>query len=107
MLEAMYQLTILLLIIFLINLPFGYWRANEHKFSKGWFLAIHLPIPLLILIRLILGITWQWPILLLSLTSFATGQAVGSLARQYLKTFHIAQTSCLIMDLFNQVRKAC
>jgi hypothetical protein len=102
----MYQLAILLLVIFLINLPFGYWRANEHKFSRGWFLAIHLPVLLVIVVRLILGITWQWPILLSSLTSFATGQVVGSLVRQYLKTFHIAQTSCLIMDLFNQARKA-
>jgi hypothetical protein len=103
----MHQFTLLLLAIFFINLPFGYWRANEHKFSRGWLLAIHLPVFIVILIRLLLGVSWQWSIMLFSITSFATGQLVGTLIRQYLKTLRIAQTSCLVMDLFNQARKVC
>jgi len=31
-------------VVFLLNLPFGYWRQNVRKFSFQWFLAVHLPV---------------------------------------------------------------
>ena len=46
-----YSLILATLSVFLINLPFGYWRAPTTKFSWQWFLFIHLPIPLVILMR--------------------------------------------------------
>ncbi|MCB0750038.1 MAG: hypothetical protein KDC52_01045, partial [Ignavibacteriae bacterium] len=39
-------------IVFIINLPFGYWRSTVPKFSLKWFLAIHLPVPIIILLRI-------------------------------------------------------
>lgn len=30
---------------FLVNVPFGYWRAGVRKFSPAWFVAIHAAVP--------------------------------------------------------------
>ncbi len=35
-------------VVFLINLPFGYWRSRVPTRSRQWFLAIHLPVPFVI-----------------------------------------------------------
>lgn len=42
-----------------INLPFGVYRQGVRRFSWRWFLAIHLPIPLVLALRLTLGLSWQ------------------------------------------------
>lgn len=42
----------LFLLTFMLNLPFGYFRAKEKKFSFKWFLYIHLPIPFIIFVRI-------------------------------------------------------
>lgn len=36
---------------FVLTLPFGAWRATTRKLSLRWFLAIHLPIPFIFLLR--------------------------------------------------------
>jgi hypothetical protein len=43
----------LMLLTLLINLPFGYFRNKEKKYSLRWFLFIHIPIPLVILARIL------------------------------------------------------
>jgi len=45
--------SILLLFVFtlLINLPFGFVRAKAKRYSFRWFLYIHVPIPLIFIIR--------------------------------------------------------
>ena len=35
-----------------LNIPFGYLRAKEKKFSFRWWLYIHLPIPFIIFVRI-------------------------------------------------------
>lgn len=62
---------------FFINLPFGYYRATYKKLSFMWFLMIHLPVPLVILIRHInhLHLTWSFAPFLVG--SFFLGQFVG------------------------------
>jgi len=42
----------LALVVFLLNLPFGAWRARVRTYSWAWFLAIHLPIPIVVWLRL-------------------------------------------------------
>ena len=37
----------------LINLPFGYVRAKAKKYSFRWFLYIHVPIPFVVIARII------------------------------------------------------
>ncbi|VVB97304.1 Uncharacterised protein [uncultured archaeon] len=57
----------LMLIVFLINLPFGYIRSNSTKFSKKWIMAIHIPVPFVFLLRMVSGLNWTViPLLVLS-----------------------------------------
>jgi hypothetical protein len=69
------------LLVFLINLPFGYWRASMKKFSTQWFLAVHLPVPLVIALRIFSGLGWKlisFPVLV---GAFFLGQFVGGKVR--------------------------
>jgi hypothetical protein len=63
--------------VFLINLPFGYWRAQSARFSRQWMLAIHLPVPAVIALRIFSGLGWQlisFPVLI---GAFFLGQLCG------------------------------
>ena len=42
-----------LLLTYLLNLPFGYWRSKTKKMSKEWFASVHLPVPIIVLIRVL------------------------------------------------------
>ena len=69
------------LLVFLLNLPFGYWRASSKKFSRQWFLAVHLPVPLVIALRIYSGLGWKpisFPVLV---GAFFLGQFVGGKVR--------------------------
>jgi hypothetical protein len=59
-----------------INLPFGAYRATVRRLSWQWFLAIHLPIPFVILMRLSFGLGWWFVPFMLA--SAVTGQLLGS-----------------------------
>lgn len=59
-----------------INLPFGAYRVTVRRLSWQWFAAIHVPIPLIILMRLSLGLGWWFVPFML--TSAVTGQLLGS-----------------------------
>jgi hypothetical protein len=64
-------------LVLLINLPFGYWRAKEPRFSRQWMLAIHLPVPLVIGLRIFSGLGWHlisFPVLV---GAFFLGQFCG------------------------------
>ena len=69
------------LLVFLLNMPFGYWRASVPKFSWPWILAIHLPVPLVIGLRIVSGLGWQllsFPVLV---GAFFLGQFCGARIR--------------------------
>jgi len=88
-------------VIFILNLPFGYWRDNVRKFSFQWILAIHLPVPLVILVRLMSHVGWHWLSYVFFVMAFFTGQWMGGLIHRKHRQ-HCPQntTSCLIMDLY-------
>jgi hypothetical protein len=46
---------ILVALVALLNLPFGAWRVTTTRYSLLWFLAIHVPIPLVVVVRLAMG----------------------------------------------------
>jgi len=71
------------LLTWLVNLPFGYWRASLRKLSFRWFLAIHLAIPFVIIIRLTLHLGFQLYTYPFLIAAFFFGQFVG--ARYYLQ----------------------
>ncbi len=67
--------------IFLINLPFGYWRAGVRKFSLPWFLAVHIPVPLAIGLRLLVHLGWRLTLLPIWMGAFFAGQFLGGKLR--------------------------
>lgn len=77
-------LIIISVLIFLINLPFGYWRVHVRKFSLQWFLAVHIPVPFVVALRLMLGIGWQWKTLPVLMLVFFAGQLLGGIAKNIL-----------------------
>lgn len=68
----------LMAVSFLCNLPLGRWRATLKRFSACWFFAVHLSIPLLIFLRVKMGLgVWFIPI---SFGAAVTGQLVGGIS---------------------------
>lgn len=54
------NILIIVLVIIIFNLPFGYWRSLTKKFSVQWFLAVHLLVPFVIFIRIKSGMSILW-----------------------------------------------
>ena len=61
-----------------LNLPFGYWRAAQRKFSRNWFIAVHAPVPLAIGMRWAAGIPFRLALLPVFVLAFFGGQFVGA-----------------------------
>lgn len=68
-------------LVAVVNLPFGYWRAGLTPRSARWFVAIHASVPLVVLIRLWLGIALEWGTLPILMAAFALGQWAGGRLR--------------------------
>ncbi|MEJ5348700.1 MAG: hypothetical protein WHS46_08440 [Desulfosoma sp.] len=60
-----------------LNLPFGYWRAGVRRFSKAWFLAVHLPVPLVVGLRVMSGLGWRLNTFSVLVGAFCVGQWLG------------------------------
>jgi hypothetical protein len=58
--NKIYAIIVLAVITFLFNLPFGYARARAKRYSFRWFLFIHVPIPVIFLIRTISHIEMRY-----------------------------------------------
>ena len=69
------------LAIAVLNLPFGWWRAGVVKFSRDWFLAVHIPVPIAIGMRFAIGMGFQLATLPLFVGAFFIGQLLGGRAR--------------------------
>jgi hypothetical protein len=70
-------------IVFLFNVPFGYWRAGVRKFSAQWILSIHLPVPLVIALRMYSGLGWRFITFPVLIGAFFGGQFVGGRLREW------------------------
>jgi hypothetical protein len=69
--------SIAVILAIVINLPFGAYRATVRRFSWRWFVCVHLPIPVVIVMRLSLGLGWWF--IPFTLASAVAGQLLGSL----------------------------
>ena len=100
----MTQLLLISLAVLLINIPFGYWRTNVRTFSHQWFLAIHIPVPFIIGLRLIsdLGVGWITYVFLVA--AFFLGQKAGSFVFRRIEHVYHQVSSCLVMDLARYMR---
>ena len=80
------NLGIVLAIIFILNLPFGCWRGHVKPFSLPWILAVHLPVPFVIIVRMLGDVGWHiktFP--LLAVVYFAGQYLGGSIYTQWKK----------------------
>jgi hypothetical protein len=100
----MSRLIIISTIVFLLNIPFGYWRANVKKFSAQWFLAIHIPVPFIVALRILSGIGFGWYTYLFLVGGFFLGQQFGSLVLKWIHQRCHQDSSCLVMDLYRCAR---
>jgi len=97
------NLILVAIFVFLLNLPFGYWRANVKKYSFQWVLAIHITVQFIIAARILSDIGFElytYPILI---GAFFLGQFVGRFL--YTRRKNLGQsplTSCLVMDIVRQ-----
>jgi len=69
-----------------MNIPFGYWRNGLKTYSLKWFLAIHIPVLLIILVRIFFHIPYELITIPLSVLCFFSGQYLGGrISRTYKK----------------------
>lgn len=97
-------LILISILVFLFNVPFGYWRANVARFSVQWFLAIHIPVPFIVAMRLLSDIGFSWESYVFLVGSFFLGQQSGSLVSRWLGKHGTDKSSCLVMDLYRRAR---
>ena len=71
------KILLFVVIVVAANLPFGSYRNITRKFSVAWFLSIHLPIPFVLVMRVIVFKLPLWTIPI-SLTADIAGQILGA-----------------------------
>jgi hypothetical protein len=72
-----YVFLFVLLGVLLVNLPFGMWRVRAKRFSLAWFAAVHLPVPLVVCMRLLSGMGWKLWTFPFMIGAYFAGQYVG------------------------------
>jgi hypothetical protein len=91
--------------VFIINIVFGYWRSNTRKFAPQWFMAVHIPVPLSIGLRL-LFLGWSWIILPFFVAVFFAGQYLGGWIRRLLTRLRPGRlSSFLVLDIVRVMRQ--
>ena len=88
------------LIVFILNIPFGYWRQNVRRFSAQWFLAIHIPVPIIVALRILSDIGFAWHTYVFLVGGFFLGQQAGALIMKWVRAHCMEKSSCLVMDLY-------
>ena len=87
-------------LVLLINLPFGYWRANADKFSRQWFLAVHIPVPIVIALRIASGLGFHLATFPIMIGAFFFGQLIGGgLHGAMEKRTNVRVSACLVWDV--------
>jgi len=93
------KLAIITILIFIFNIPFGYWRENVKKFSFQWALAVHIPVPFIILTRIYANVGFAWYTYVLFVGAFFLGHKMGAFILNRRKKEDLKVSSCLVMDL--------
>jgi len=94
------NIILLTLFVLLLNIPFGYWRANVKKFSLQFLLAIHIPVILIIMFRLLSAGGFELTTFFFTVPAFFLGQLAGSKIYSFRKINGSEPlTSCLVMDV--------
>ncbi len=80
MLSTMMLVTLAVLVI---NIPFGFWRDSTRKYSFSWILAIHIPVPMVIGLRIVSHLGWQFSTFPMLIGAFFLGQFLGGRWHQW------------------------
>ncbi len=72
-------------LVLILNLPFGMWRAKTKKFSLQWFLSVHIPIPFVIALRFLFDLGFKWWTYPFLVGAFFLGQFSGKKIADYRK----------------------
>jgi hypothetical protein len=95
------KISLVAIAVLIFNVPFGYWRANIKKFSLQWFLAIHLPIPFIVFLRIYSDIGFAFYTYPILVAAFYFGQLLGTKIYARRRSIHSTPlTSCLVMDIY-------
>ena len=100
----MLEFILIIILVYIINVPFGYWRSNVKTFSLQWFLAIHIPVPFIIALRIVSGIGFAWYTYVFLVSAYFLGQQTGSLLIKKINRSCHNISSCLVMDLLRCIR---
>jgi hypothetical protein len=76
--------------VFLIAFPFGFWRVKTAFRSRDWMLAIHIPVIIIILLRIYnkryYNIGFSWESVGYNIVAFFTAQYLaGKIYKWYIK----------------------
>ncbi len=92
-------------LVVLLNLPFGYWRASAKKFTRPWFLAVHIPVPFVIALRIASGLGWQPATFPIMIGAFFAGQYIGGIVHRLAgKMLTTPATACLVWDIVTEIK---
>lgn len=95
-----------ILTVLVLNIPFGYWRSASRKFGLQWVLAIHLPVPGVVALRVFSGLGWQLYTFPLLIAAFFIGQYLGGRLHAWMITHgRMTATGCLVMDMYRSLQK--
>ena len=71
----MVRIAVVLAIVVLLTLPFGFYRAYTRRLSLRWFLAIHVPVILVFVVRHEARLSYAF--IPLTVAAFAAAQYLG------------------------------
>lgn len=75
-------------VVFLINLPFGYWRGSLKKKSLNWLIAIHAPVPMVVALRLLFGLGFRFSTFSVLVPAYFLGQFTGQQLNRFFDPRH-------------------
>jgi hypothetical protein len=81
---------------YFVNIPFGYWRQGCRKFSKEWFISIHLPVPIIVFVRLLSASPLSY--IPLFFMMFFAGQYSGGFISRKIRCHIRNTTKCIFLD---------
>jgi len=70
------------LAVLLLNIPFGFWRDGTKRFTLPWLLAVHLPVPIVVGLRVLSTLGWRFTTFPVLIGSFLLGQFLGGKLHQ-------------------------
>lgn len=98
------RIAIVAILVALLNIPFGYWRTHVKKFSFQWFLAVHIPVPFIVALRIYSDIGFAWYTYIFLVGAFFGGQRIGQFIYKRLSR-ELTLSACLCKDIMQVCRK--